>query len=279
MAVYAIGDIQGCHREFAALLDGIGFDPAGDRLWLTGDLVNRGPDSLAVLRSVRALGPAATVVLGNHDLHLLARAAGVGPARSEPGLDAVLAAPDRDELLGWLATRPLLHRDPALGWTLLHAGLPPQWDLDTAEDCANEVEAALATDPAALFDGMYGDEPGIWSPRLSGAARLRFIVNCLTRLRYVDHAGRLLLQHNGPPAEAPPGAIPWFRHPLRASAADPIVFGHWSTLGVLQEDAVLGIDAGCVWGGALCAVRLDEPGAPILLPCSGALTPGAAGEG
>ncbi len=279
MAVYAVGDIQGCHREFMALLDRLAFDPAGDRLWLTGDLVNRGPDSLAVLRSVRALGPAATVVLGNHDLHLLARAAGAGPDRPEPGLDAVLAAPDRDELLGWLATRPLLHHDHELGWTLVHAGLPPQWDLATAAACAGEVEAALAGDPAALFDGMYGNEPSAWSPQLHGAARLRFITNCLTRLRYVDSAGRLLLGHNGPPARAPAGAIPWFRHPLRASAAGRIVFGHWSTLGVLQEDGLLGIDAGCVWGGSLCAVRLDEPGPPVLLPCRGELVPGQDDDG
>lgn len=279
MAVYAIGDIQGCHREFMALLELLAFDPAGDRLWLTGDLVNRGPDSLAVLRDVRALGPAVTLVLGNHDLHLLARAAGAGPARREPSLDAVLAAPDRDELLGWLATRPLLHRDQALGWTLVHAGLPPQWDLATAEVCARELEAALVRDPAALFEGMYGDEPRAWSPQLRGAARLRFITNCLTRLRYVDGAGHLLLGPNGPPADAPAGAIPWFRHPLRASASERIVFGHWSTLGVLREDSLLCIDAGCVWGGALCAVRLDEPGAPVLLPCPGALVPGAAGDG
>jgi bis(5'-nucleosyl)-tetraphosphatase (symmetrical) len=274
MAVYAIGDIQGCHREFCALLERLGFDAASDRLWLTGDLVNRGPDSLAVLRSVRALGPAATVVLGNHDLHLLARAAGAGPPREDPGLNAVLAAPDRDELLGWLMTRPLMHRDPALGWTLVHAGLPPQWDLDTAEACAREVEAILTQDPLALFSRMYGDDPRLWSPGLAGAARLRFITNCLTRLRYVDRAGRLLLEHNGPPADAPAGAIPWFRHPARASAAERIVFGHWSTLGVVREAKVLGIDAGCVWGGALCAARLDEPGEPILLPCRGALRPG-----
>lgn len=278
MAVYAIGDIQGCHREFTALLERIGFDATSDRLWLTGDLVNRGPDSLAVLRSVRALGPAATVVLGNHDLHLLARAAGAGPARQDPGLDAVLSAPDRDELLGWLKTRPLIHRDPALGWTLVHAGLPPQWDLDTAETCAHEVEAALAKDPLALFDDMYGDDPRFWSPGLAGAARLRFITNCLTRLRYVDRAGRLLLEHKGPPADAPTGAIPWFRHPARASAAEGIVFGHWSTLGVVREAKVLGIDAGCVWGGSLCAARLDAPGEPVLLPCRGALRPGEASE-
>lgn len=276
MAVYAIGDIQGCHREFIALLERVGFDAARDQLWLTGDLVNRGPDSLPVLRTVRALGAAATVVLGNHDLHLLARAAGAGPGRQDPALDTVLAAPDRDELLGWLATRPLLHRDRSLGWTLVHAGLPPQWDVDLAETCAREVEAALARDPAALFDRMYGDEPLLWSPGLAGGPRLRFITNCLTRLRFVDDAGRLLLEHKGAQADAPAGAIPWFRHPARASAGERILFGHWSALGVVREANVLGIDAGCVWGGSLCAVRLDEPGEPVLLPCRGALRPGRA---
>ena len=275
MAVYAIGDLQGCHREFVALLERIGFDAACDRLWLTGDLVNRGPDSLAVLRSVRALGDAATVVLGNHDLHLLSCAAGASPRRRDPGFAAVLAAPDRDELLDWLRTRPLLHRDAPLGWTLVHAGLPPAWDLGTAERCAREVETALDQDPRGFFEGMYGDGPRAWSPALSGAERLRYITNCLTRLRYVGRAGQLLLEHKGPLADAPDGAMPWFRHPGRASALDRIVFGHWSALGLVRESGVLGIDAGCVWGGSLCAVRLDEPAEPVLLPCRGALRPSA----
>lgn len=276
MAVYAVGDIQGCHREFCALLERLGFDPAADRLWLTGDLVNRGPDSLAVLREVRALGAAATVVLGNHDLHLLARAAGFGPARPDPGLDAVLAAPDREELLDWLAARPLVHRDAALGWTLVHAGLPPQWDTATAAACAREVEAVLARDRNGLLARMYGDEPAIWSPGLDGTARQRFIVNCLTRLRYVDAAGRLLLDLKVAPAAAPGGAIPWFRHPARASAGERILFGHWSTLGLVREPDLLAIDAGCVWGGSLCAVRLDGSSEPVLLRCPGAAQPDTA---
>lgn len=274
MAVYAIGDLQGCHDEFLALLDRIGFEAGRDRLWLTGDLVNRGPGSLEVLRSVRALGDAVTVVLGNHDLHLLAIAAARRPARRDPALHAVLHAPDRDELLGWLARLPLLHRDPELGWAMVHAGLPPQWTIDTAEQLAGEVSAALAGDTAAFLEHMYGNEPSQWSPVLPGPDRLRFAVNCLTRLRYVDAEGRLLLHLKGPLGDAPRGAIPWFRHPARASADTRIAFGHWSSLGYLEEDGILGLDAGCVWGGALCAARLDQRQPPVRLECRGSLRPG-----
>ncbi len=201
-----------------ALLARLRFDPARDRLWLTGDLVNRGPDSLAVLREVRALGGCATVVLGNHDLHLLAMAWAPGTVRKrERELEAVLDAPDAAELLEWLASRPLLHRDRALGWTLIHAGLPPQWSLAQAEKCAKEVEQALRRDPAELLTGMYGDQPDRWSPALKNLERLRFSVNCLTRLRFVDGEGRLLLSHKGPIAGAPANAMPWFRHPARAT--------------------------------------------------------------
>ncbi len=274
MAVYAIGDLQGCYDEFLALLDRIGFEPRRDRLWLTGDLVNRGPKSLEVLRSVRALGDAATVVLGNHDLHLLAIAAQRRNARRDPALEAVLTAPDRDELLGWLASLPLMHRDRNLGWAIVHAGLPPQWTIDTAETLAGEVANALVGDTAAFLEHMYGNEPSLWSPVLAGSDRLRFAVNCLTRLRYVDAQGRLLLHLKGPLDDAPRGAIPWFRHPARASAGTRVAFGHWSALGYVEEDGVLGLDAGCVWGGALCAARLDLPQAPVRIECRGSLRPG-----
>jgi bis(5'-nucleosyl)-tetraphosphatase (symmetrical) len=275
MAVYAIGDVQGCHDELRRLLDLLRFDPARDRLWLTGDLVNRGPDSLGVLRTVRGLGAAATVVLGNHDLHLLALDAGVRPPRSgDASLLPVLAAPDSGELLDWLASRPLLHRDPGLGWTLLHAGLPPQWNLSTAAACAREVEQALAADRAAFLKNMYGNDPDRWSDDLPAKRRRRFAVNCLTRLRFVDRDGRLLLQLKGTPDTTPPGAIPWFRHPDRASAGQRIVFGHWSALGYLREAGVLALDTGCVWGGSLCAARLDADLPPVFLPCRGSLRPG-----
>ncbi len=275
MAVWAIGDLQGCHAEFLGLLERLRFDPARDRLWLTGDLVNRGPDSLAVLREVRSLGAAAIAVLGNHDLHLLAMAwAPASVRRREPGLRQVLEAPDAEELLDWLARRPLLHRDAALGWTLLHAGLPPQWTVDESAACAAEVGCALREDPVALLTGMYGDEPDLWSDSLTGLPRLRYTINCLTRLRYVDDAGRLLLRHKGPPAEAPAGAIPWFRHPARGSAGERLLFGHWSALGFLSEPGLLCLDGGCVWGGTLCAARLDADAPPVQLRCAGSLRPG-----
>ena len=274
MAVYAVGDVQGCRYELLSLLERLHFDPARDRLWLTGDLVNRGPDSLGTLRLVRDLGETAVVVLGNHDLHLLAFASGHGGARPDPGIGQVLSAPDRDELLAWLLRRPLLHRDRQLGWTLVHAGLPPEWDLDTAESCAREVEAALVADPQALFATMYGDEPRRWSPGLAGSARQRFIVNCMTRLRYVDAQGNVLLKLKGPPQQAPADAMPWFRHPSRASTGERIVFGHWSTLGLLQEQGVLCLDGGCVWGGSLYAARLDRDAAPVSFDCAGHRHPG-----
>jgi bis(5'-nucleosyl)-tetraphosphatase (symmetrical) len=275
VAHYAIGDLQGCHAEFMALLERLRFDQGRDRLWLTGDLVNRGPDSLAVLREVRALGQAVTVVLGNHDLHLLAL--GFAPKtarRRDRELEAVLEAPDAAELLDWLAARPLLHRDRALGWTLIHAGVPPEWSLDQAETCAREVEHVLRGDPAALLEEMYGDAPDRWSASLEGADRLRFTVNCLTRLRFVDRGGRLLLGCKGAIAQAPAGSLPWFRHPGRATRDDALVFGHWSALGFLAELRLLALDTGCVWGGSLTAVRLDRAAEPVHLPCRGSCRPG-----
>jgi len=274
MAHYAIGDLQGCHAEFVALLDRLNFDPARDRLWLTGDLVNRGPDSLATLRAARSLGSAATTVLGNHDLHLLAMAWAPGTVKKrEPELEAVLDAPDAAELLAWLAACPLLHRDDALGWTLIHAGLAPQWTHDEAEACANEVSCALRDDAAALLGAMYGDLPDRWSPALAGIERLRFTINCLTRLRFVDGSGRLLPKLKGPVASAPPGAMPWFRHPERRTRKDRFVFGHWSALGYLSEPGLRALDTGCVWGGSLTAERLDAEQPPVMLACRGSRSP------
>jgi bis(5'-nucleosyl)-tetraphosphatase (symmetrical) len=274
MALYAIGDLQGCHAEFMTLLERLRFDPARDRMWLTGDLVNRGPASLAVLQSVRSLGSSAVVVLGNHDLHLLAMAwAPKTVRRREPELEAVLDAPDAGELLDWLVARPLLHREAGIDWTLIHAGLPPQWSLAEAEASAREVEAALRGQPAEFLGQMYGDLPDRWSPELAGFDRLRFAVNCLTRLRYVDIEGRLLLGIKKPPGEAPRRAMPWFRHPARRTQADRLLFGHWSALGYLDEPGLRCLDTGCVWGGALCAQRLDREEDPLLLPCRGSLRP------
>ncbi len=268
MAIYAIGDLQGCHAEFMALIERIGFDAGRDRLWLTGDLVNRGPDSLDVQREVKSMGSAATAVLGNHDLHLLAMAFAPKVVRKrERELEAVLDAPDAAELLDWLASRPLLHRERGIRWTLIHAGLPPEWTLADAERCAREVERALRKDAPGLLAAMYGDAPDRWSPALEGADRLRFIVNCLTRLRLVDRKGRLVLSHKGAIDDAPHGTLPWFRHPERATRGDAFVFGHWSALGYLAEPGLLCLDTGCVWGGALTAQRLDDDAAPVRLPC------------
>ncbi len=274
MAVYAIGDLQGCHDALLCLLDKLNFDPAADHLWFTGDLVARGPDSLGVLRTVRALGEGATVVLGNHDLHLLALAwAADSPRKHDQGLRAVLEARDADELLQWLAQRPLIHHDVGLGWTLVHAGLVPQWSVAQALALAAEVEAELRREPQALLAGMYGDEPDLWHDQLQGMARHRLVINALTRMRYVDDQGRLLLKLKGAPSAAPAGALPWFRHPQRQSRGDRLVFGHWSTLGLLQEPGLLGLDGGYVWGGSLWAVRLDAEALPLQVASTG--TPAA----
>lgn len=270
MAVYAIGDVQGCAAELGALLAEIRFDPQRDRVWFVGDLVNRGPDSLAVLRRVEALGDAALVVLGNHDLHLLAVARRAAALRNaDRGLEAVLDAPDRDRLLDWLQSRPMLHHDPELGVTVLHAGLPPQWDLPTALGCARELEAALRSErDGAFFRRMYGNDPDRWRDDLESPARLRFTVNCLTRLRVCDAEGRLSLGYKGGLGDLPSGLTPWFRVPGRRSAGQRIVCGHWSALGYLDDNGVLSIDTGCVWGGSLTAQRLDRPAAPVQVPAS-----------
>jgi bis(5'-nucleosyl)-tetraphosphatase (symmetrical) len=270
MPTYAVGDIQGCCDEFEELLDRLCFDPRHDRLWLVGDLVNRGPRSLDVLRKVKALGDSAIAVLGNHDLHLLAVA--LSPTeklKRKDTLQEILDAPDRDDLLMWLRRRPLLHHDKGLGFTMIHAGLPPQWDLATAQSCARELEAALADvhTARALFANMYGDQPDQWSDQLQGFDRLRFITNCLTRLRFCSAAGELDLKFKGTLENAPAHLYPWFRAPNRRSRDLRIVCGHWSALGYHDGDGVLSIDTGCVWGSSLCAVRLDQKQPPVTVPC------------
>lgn len=276
MPTYAVGDIQGCYLELRGLLDKLDFDHKVDRLWFVGDLVNRGPDSLDVLRFVRDLGDAALVVLGNHDLHLLALAAGNNKHANKNTLDAVLKAPDREELLHWLRHRPLLHHDPALSITLIHAGLPPQWDLADAQACAGELERALrGTDYQDYLLAMYGNQPDRWSPELSGMERLRFITNCLTRLRFCTPDGTLALKEKGDIGSHSAGLVPWFQVVGRKTCHDRIIFGHWSTLGYRQEDNIWAIDSGCLWGGALTAIRLDtEPLMPIQMNCKGYLAPG-----
>lgn len=268
MATYAIGDIQGCTDPLRQLLGKLRFDPATDHLWFTGDLVNRGPDSVGALRLIRNLGNAATVVLGNHDLHLLAVAAG-GELRSGDTFEDVLDAPDAPELLDWLASRPLLHRDVSLGWTMVHAGLPPQWRIEDAVALAREAEIALRSPGReALLGKMYGNKPRRWRETLEGVDRLRLIINCFTRMRYCDARGRLLLKLKGTPGKQPDEAVPWFQAPDRRSAGERIVFGHWSTLGQVQwpQAQVWGIDTGCLWGGSLTALCL-ETGALTCCDC------------
>lgn len=256
MATYAIGDVQGCLAELHDLLDLIRFDPAQDRLWFTGDLVNRGPHSLETLRFIKSLGCAAISVLGNHDLHLLAVATGASRVKRKDTFAAVLEAPDRDELLDWLRRLPLLHGDGA--FYLIHAGLPPQWDMETAGRCAREVEAVLRGDDyAEFFPHMYGDRPDHWAEELRGWDRLRFITNCFTRMRYCTADGCLDLKEKGPIGRQAEGLVPWFNTPNRRSAGARIIFGHWSTLGFHVENDCFGLDTGCLWGGSLTALRLD----------------------
>ena len=257
MATYAIGDVQGCFRQLTALLAKIAFDPAHDCLWFVGDLVNRGPDSLAVLRFVKELGESAVTVLGNHDLHLVCAAEGCARLRRGDTLDEVLAAPDRGELLKWLRCRPLLHCGQ--GVTMVHAGLLPSWTIGQAAILACEVEEALrATNYRAFLMELYGDWPQSWRDDLTGMARLRVATNALTRMRVCTPSGVMDLSYKGVATEVPTGYLPWYDVPNRESRGHPIVFGHWSALGLMLKKDLLGLDTGCVWGGALSAVHLED---------------------
>jgi bis(5'-nucleosyl)-tetraphosphatase (symmetrical) len=257
MALYAIGDIQGCHAEFCELLTLIAFSPASDQLWLTGDLVNRGPDSLGVIREVIALGAAAVTVLGNHDLHLLTVAAGHRDAHRDDTLAPILEAPDRIDLLDWLAHRPLAVA--ANDVLMVHAGVLPQWSATDVLSLAREVETVLASDRREPFlRVLYGDEPHTWRDDLTGYDRLRAIVNALTRLRFCAADGRMEFREKRGARHAPRGFLPWFAHPDRRTAASLVVCGHWSTLELLLAPNVLMLDSGCLWGGALTAIRLPE---------------------
>jgi bis(5'-nucleosyl)-tetraphosphatase (symmetrical) len=265
---YAIGDVQGCHEELRALIARLKFSPDRDRLWFVGDLVNRGPHSLETLRLVRALGDNALTVLGNHDLHLLAVMYGARPKRASDTLDAVLAAPDREALLEWLLTRPLAHSEA--GDLLVHAGVVPQWTVATTLELAREVQTALRRNPRKLLERMYGNEPDTWSEGLEGMERLRFAINVLTRLRVCTADGHIDLDVKGAPPPPASALQPWFTFASRASRGTRIIFGHWSALGLVQRDDVVGLDSGCVWGGALTGLDLDAAGAvPIGVPCRG----------
>jgi bis(5'-nucleosyl)-tetraphosphatase (symmetrical) len=270
---YLVGDLQGCCDAFERLLAHIDFSPSRDRLWLLGDLVNRGPASLATLRRLQALGSAATCLLGNHDLHLLAVAAGVRPEHRSDTLRDILDAPDRDALIDWVRQRPLAAESN--GWLLVHAGIVPQWDRAQTLQLAAEVHDLLrGPDLAAFLQVMYGNEPSRWDDTLQGPDRWRFVINVLTRIRFCSADGRLDFKAKEGADAAPPGCTPWFDVPGRRSADQPIAFGHWSTLGLINRPDLLALDTGCLWGGQLSAARVDSGRREILqVACEQAMAP------
>ncbi|CDL51398.1 Bis(5'-nucleosyl)-tetraphosphatase, symmetrical [Klebsiella pneumoniae ISC21] len=260
MSTYLIGDVHGCYDELIALLAQVEFDPRRDTLWLTGDLVARGPGSLEVLRYVKSLGDSVRLVLGNHDLHLLAVFAGISRNKPKDRLKPLLEAPDADELLNWLRRQPLLQVDEEKKLVMAHAGITPQWDLETAQQCARDVEAVLSSDSYPFFlDAMYGDMPNHWSNELSGLARLRFISNAFTRMRYCFPNGQLDMYSKEAPEDAPAPLKPWFAIPGPVSNAYSIAFGHWASLeGRGTPEGIYALDTGCCWGGELTCLRWED---------------------
>ena len=271
---YLVGDIQGCCDAFERLLAAIDFSPSRDRMHVLGDLVNRGPDSLGTLRHLRTLGDAATCLIGNHDLHLLAVAEGVRAAHRNDTFDDLLADAERDAWIDWIRSRRLA--DTAQGWLLVHAGVVPQWDAAQTLALAREVESMLAgPDLRDFLQVMYGNEPALWRDDLAGADRWRFVINTLTRIRFCSAQGRLDFHTKDAASAPPPGFMPWFDVPGRRSAGAPIAFGHWSTLGLRIEPTLLALDTGCVWGGALTAVRVDGGRREVFqVACAQAQAPG-----
>jgi bis(5'-nucleosyl)-tetraphosphatase (symmetrical) len=274
VATYAIGDIQGCYAELTRLLEYLGFSPSRDRLWLVGDLVNRGPDSLAVLRFVKGLGECAITVLGNHDLHLVMQSEGHGKVSREDTLAEVLAAPDRDELIAWLRGLPLFHIED--DYAMVHAGLLPQWDVAQAAELSDEVSAALtAANYRDFLAHMWGSEPNAWRDDLAGWDRLRVVVNAMTRMRFCTPEGVMEFRapgSKGPPDRGPAGCLPWYETPGRRSADHQVICGHWSALGFRREKNLLALDSGCLWGGCLTAVRLEDQRV-FQLPCARQVEP------
>jgi len=260
MTRYAVGDLQGCFAPLRKLLDRVQFDPARDQLWSVGDLVNRGPQSLECLRFFFALGAGARVVLGNHDLHLLAVANGIRPLKRGDTLREILDAPDCAELLDWLRRQPLLYRDPSGDYTMLHAGLAPQWTIEYASQLADEVSAALQSSRYLDFlRGMYGNAPATWSEELRGVERWRAITNYLTRMRFCNESGELELTSKEGPDNAPPGFMPWFAVPGRKSAGQTLIVGHWASLmGRAERADIVALDTGCVWGQNLTLFNLEK---------------------
>jgi len=274
MMDYLIGDLQGCCDPLDQLLATIGFSPSRDRIHVLGDLVNRGPQSLPTLARLHGLGDAATCLLGNHDLHLLAVAHGVRRPHRSDTLDAILADPRRDAWLDWLRHRQMA--DEACGWLLVHAGVVPQWTAAQTLAYAREIETMLRSDDIARFlPVMYGNEPSRWRDDLEGPDRWRFVVNVLTRMRFCSADGELALEAKDSPENAPPGFRPWFEHEHRATRDTPVAFGHWSTLGLVNRPELLALDTGCLWGGQLTAVRVDGGRREVFqVKCAQARKPG-----
>jgi len=257
MATYAIGDLQGCFTAFQRLIDLIRFDPSQDRLWLVGDIVNRGPDSLSLLRYIKQAGDAMVMVLGNHDLHLLMVAAGIAKNHPSDTIQSILDAPDCDELLHWLRQQKLFHAEGQ--YAMVHAGLLPSWSISQAEQLAQEVESALRQDSyQELFALMYGNEPNYWQDEWTGYDRLRVIINAMTRMRICTPDGKMNLAFKGDPQSIPSGYLPWFNLPQRISQQHTIICGHWSALGLYLTDNLIALDSGCVWGRQLTAIRLED---------------------
>jgi bis(5'-nucleosyl)-tetraphosphatase (symmetrical) len=257
MATYAIGDLQGCFDPLKQLLEATGFRKSTDRLWLVGDLVNRGPQSLEILRFVKSLGDRAVCVLGNHDLHLLMVAEGQAKLHGKDTLDAVLAAPDRDELLAWLRAQPLMHVEGE--YAMVHAGLLPSWSIARALELAREIERALqGSDWRRLMANMYGNRPDRWDESLEGDERMRVIINAMTRMRICTEDGRMEFDYKGALDEIPKGYLPWFEVKGRKSADMTVICGHWSAIGLLAQENLLALDSGCLWGRRLSAVRLED---------------------
>ncbi len=257
MAIYAIGDVQGCYDQLRRLLDKLDFEAKRDELWFVGDLVNRGPKSLETLRFIKSLGDSAVTVLGNHDLHLIATFLNQRKTRRKDTLSQVLEASDCEELIDWLRKRPIFHHNK--DFCMLHAGLPPQWGFDTTQKMAAKVEKIFrGSDYGYFFKTMYGDKPDIWSKDLANMEKARFIVNCFTRMRYCDRHGRLDFHQKGEPGSQHPHLMPWYAVPGRKSINMKIVFGHWSTLGFFHGYNCYAIDTGCLWGGELTALKLGN---------------------
>lgn len=269
MSTYAVGDIQGCFKPLKKLLKKVQFSTNTDTLWVAGDMVNRGPNSLETLEFIKDLGDSSIAVLGNHDLHLLAIAESSSEPRNKDTLDEILNAPNADKLLKWLRKRPLIHHDSELAYTMVHAGIPPIWDVHQALNYAQEVHDVLRSKKRAMFfDNMYGNLPDQWNEDINGMARLRLITNYLTRMRYSDKNGRLELETKTNHLKPPSGYKAWFEHKSHKCKHSKIVFGHWASLiGQTNKDNFIALDTGCVWGGCLTMMRLED-GKKFHVECS-----------